>query len=71
MPTDIEIPKTPQPTWETEPLNYLDTLFDDSQLAESRARTTLTFKNGLIVQYLGNGHVLQMHEQTLVHCAED
>lgn len=27
MPTDIEIPKTPQPTWEEAPFNYLDTLF--------------------------------------------
>jgi len=48
-PTDIEIPKTPQPTWETAPFNYLDTLFDDNDLKRSLARTTLTFKNGLIV----------------------
>jgi len=65
MPTDIEIPKTPQPTWEEAPLSYLDKLFSDDELAQSRARTTLTFKNGLIVQYLGNGHVLQMHEKIL------
>jgi hypothetical protein len=62
MPTDIEIPKTPQPTWETAPLNYLDTLYVDAELEKCKARSTLTFKNGLIVQYLGNGHVLQMQE---------
>lgn len=66
MPTDIEIPKTPQPTWREAPLNYLDTLFVDEDLAQCKARTTLTFKNGLIVQHLGNGHVLQMHEKTLI-----
>ena len=27
--------------------------------------TTLTFKNGCIIQFLGNGHVLQKHESTL------
>lgn len=48
-PTDIEIPKTPQPTWEEAPFNYLDNLYDDEQLKECKARTTLTFKNGLIV----------------------
>lgn len=57
-PIDIEIPKTPQPTWEEAPFNFLDTLYKDEDLKESKARTTLTFKNGLIVQYLGNGHVL-------------
>ena len=56
-PTDIEIPKTPQPTWETAPPNFLDTLYNDDDLGESRARTNLTFKNGLIVQFLGNGYV--------------
>jgi len=43
----------------------LDTLYNDEDLKESKARTTLTFKNGLIVQYLGNGHVLQTHEAKL------
>ena len=57
-PTDIEIPKTPQPTWEEKAPNHLDSLFNDEELAVPHARTNLTFKNGLIVQFLGNGHVL-------------
>jgi hypothetical protein len=61
-PTDIEIPKTPQPTIEEAPFNFLDNLFNDEDLKQSSARLTLTFKNGLIVQCLGNGHVLQTHE---------
>lgn len=64
-PTDIEIPKTPQPTWEEKAPNHLDSLFNDEELAVPHARTNLTFKNGLIVQFLGNGHVLQTHEHKL------
>jgi hypothetical protein len=30
--TDIEVPKTPKPTWETAPLSYFDKLFDDENL---------------------------------------
>lgn len=56
--TDIEIPKTPQPTWEPQPFNFLDTLYTDEDMLECRALTTLTFKNGLIVQILGSGHIL-------------
>jgi len=56
-PTDILIPETPKPTWETAPLNYLDKLFPESLMGTSDARGTLTMKNGLIVFYLGTGHV--------------
>lgn len=63
--TDIEIPKTPQPTWESQPLNYLDSLYSDEDMEQCHALTTLTFKNGLIVQVLGNGHILQTHERNL------
>jgi hypothetical protein len=63
--TDIEIPKTPQPTWESQPLNYLDSLYSDEDMEKCHALTTLTFKNGLIVQVLGNGHILQTHERSL------
>jgi len=31
-PTDTEIPKDPEPTWEKEPLSYLDLLFTDEEL---------------------------------------
>ena len=56
-PTDIQIPETPKATWETGPLNYLDNLFPDEVIGTSTARATLTMKNGLIVYYLGSGHV--------------
>lgn len=60
-PTDILIPETPKATWETGPLNYLDKLFPDEVIGTSTARATLTMKNGLIVYYLGSGHVCQFN----------
>lgn len=56
-PTDIEIPKDPEPTWEQESLSYFDLLYSDEEMNKSQAKSTLTFKNGLIVQYLGSGHI--------------
>ena len=60
---DFNIPKTPQPRWETRPLNYLDELFTDNELEKAQALATITLKNGLILQYLGTGHVMQIHEE--------
>lgn len=34
-------------------------------MEQCSALTTLTFKNGLIVQVLGNGHILQTHERNI------
>jgi len=48
-PTDIVVPKTPVPTEEIEPLQYLDLLYSDADLEEISSRTSVTFKNGLVV----------------------
>jgi len=45
----IEEYKEPEPTWEPQEFNFLDHLFDDQPLEVSKAMTTLTFNNGLIV----------------------
>ena len=55
---DFNIPKTPQPRWETKPMNFLDDLFTDDVLERAQSLATVTLKNGLIVQYLGSGHVM-------------
>jgi len=56
-PTDIIIPETPKCTWETEALQYLDKLYSDEDLESVQSRTTLTFKNGLVAQFMGSGHI--------------
>jgi hypothetical protein len=60
---DFNIPKTPQPRWETKPLNFLDTLFTEEVLNKPQSLATITLRNGLILQYLGSGHVMQIHEK--------
>ena len=64
-PPEIEIPKTPEPTFLEKELNHLDTLFSDEMLEACQSMTTLTLKNGLIVQLLGSGEVCQMHDTEL------
>lgn len=54
---EIEIPKTPEPTFEEKELNHLDTLFTGEKLEQTQSMATLTLKNGLIVQLLGSGEV--------------
>ena len=61
-PTDIVIPETPQPTFEQKELNHLDELFADDMVGETQSMATATLANGLIVQYMGNGRVMQIHE---------
>ena len=62
-PTDIIIPETPQPTFEQKELNHLDELFSDEMVGETQSMATVTLANGLIVQYMGNGRVMQIHEE--------
>lgn len=59
-PPEIEIPKTPEPTFLEKELNHLDTLFSDRMLEAKQSMATLTLKNGLIVQLLGSGEVCQI-----------
>jgi len=39
-------------------MNFLDDLFTDDVLERAQSLATVTLKNGLIVQYLGSGHVM-------------
>ena len=64
-PPEIEIPKTPEPTFMEKELNHLDTLFSDRMLKATQSMATLTLKNGLIVQLLGSGEVCQIHDTEL------
>ena len=59
IPVDIVIPKTPEPTWESEALNHLDELFGEDVIECNTALATLTLNNGLYIQYMGNGYVSQ------------
>ena len=61
-PTDIVIPETPQPTFEQKELNHLDELFTEEMIDKNQSMATITLANGLIVQYMGNGTVMQIHE---------
>ena len=64
-PPEVELPKTPEPTFEEKELNFLDTLFANETLDATQAMTTLTLKNGLIVQLLGSGEICQIHDTEL------
>ena len=55
QPIDIQVPKTPEPTWVEEPLGHLDELFNDNMIDSNTSLATLTLANGLFVQYLGTG----------------
>jgi len=46
-------------------MNHLDTLYTDEILSEYHSMTTLSLKNGLIVQLLGSGEVCQIHDTEL------
>ena len=65
-PTDIVIPETPRPTYEQKELNHLDELFTDDMVGQTQSMATVTLANGLIVQYMGNGRVTQIHEAQAV-----
>jgi len=68
---EIEIPKTPEPTFHEKELNHLDTLFSDDMLENTQSMTTLTLKNGLILQLLGSGEVCQMHDTEIYDGVKD
>jgi hypothetical protein len=57
----IEEYKEPEPTWEPEPFNFLDTLFNDEQLQQQHFnQVTTTLPNGLMVQHLSDGNIIQI-----------
>lgn len=57
----IEEYKEPEPTWEPEPFDFLDTLFNDDELEHTHFnQVTTTLANGLIVQHMSDGNILQM-----------
>ncbi len=62
---EIEIPKTPEPTFLEKEVNHLDELFTDEILEAQQAMATLTLKNGLIIQMLGSGEICQIHDTEL------
>ena len=68
---EVEIPKTPEATFEERELNHLDTLFTDELLTATQSMATLTLKNGLIVQLLGSGEVCQVHDTELDSTGKD
>lgn len=57
----IEEYKEPEPTWEPEPFDFLDSLFNDEELDQQVFnQVTTTLSNGLIVQHLSDGNIVQM-----------
>lgn len=60
-PVVIEEYKEPEPTWEPEPLDYLDQVFPE-QFLEGACTATVTLTNGLIVRFMGTGDVVQLTE---------
>lgn len=53
----IEEYKPPEPTWEYEILNALDSLYEDSHLGAQGVMYTTTFANGLIISHMPNGDI--------------
>lgn len=59
-PVVIEEYKEPEPTWEAEPLDYLDEVFTEEflQFNNEFAQVTTTLANGLIVKHMPDGSVV-------------
>ena len=63
----IEEYKEPEPTWEPEASDFLDTLFKDDELDQQFFnQVTTTLANGLIVQHLSDGNIVQMTSDQLL-----
>jgi len=45
-------------------------LFTEEILDKPQSMATITLKNGLILQYLGSGHVMQIHEKEAIRQEE-
>jgi hypothetical protein len=46
-------------------------MFSEDSLEQFQSLGTITLKNGLIVQYLGSGHVMQIQEREAMGLEED
>lgn len=60
-PPQVDEPKEPEATLQPEELNQLDHLFNDDELDQiTYNQVTSTLANGLIVQHLSDGNIVQM-----------
>lgn len=60
-PPQVDEPKEPEATMQPEPLDFLDSLFNDEELEQQAYnQVTTTLPNGLIVQHLSDGNIVQM-----------
>lgn len=68
----VEEYKEPEPTWEPEPFDFLDSLFADEELEQQVFnQVTTTLSNGLIVQHLSDGNIVQLTSDQVLSNAGD
>lgn len=57
--------KEPEPVFEEEKPNFLDTLYSEAEFDITGPCINMTMKNGLIVRHMPNGDVIQTHDCTI------
>ena len=66
-PVEVIEEKEPEPVFEEEQPNFLDSLFNEDDINSVVGPCiNMTMKNGLIVRHMPNGDVVQIHDATLI-----